>query len=390
MGDAAGYVTNVTTGSAPRRGWLAIVGAIVAVYAGVSYLAPLAPARVDMYVIRPMLWLLLGLLALRLAWHDPRASLRASGFLLPALAIGAIQVGISAIAAFLLGWGRSPYGHAPLAIILNLWYAGALLVGRELARWYLVSAMKQRSEALAVAATTVLLWLVTLSPHAVTQLTDPDRAFDYLGRFALPAMAASLLATYLALLGGPLASIGYLGVLTAFEWLSPLLPDLPWPVAAMIGVMVPLLGLLLIQPEEAAEAEEGGISLHWMVAAVLLVVIVWFNTGVFGVRPVLVQGISMEPGFHTGDVVIVRPVDPEDLKVGDIIQFRDGNHDVLHRIIEIRQEEGGLVFITQGDNNDAPDPPVPAENVRGRLALHIPKAGLPGIYFKRLVTAVVR
>src|SRR5690606_40686791 len=48
----------------------------------------------------------------------------------------------------------------------------------------------------------------------------------------------------------------------------------------------------LIQPEEAAEAEEGGISLHWMVAAVLLVVIVWFNTGVFGVRPVLVQEIG--------------------------------------------------------------------------------------------------
>lgn len=374
--------------------WGTVAALLVAVYLGSAYFRPLGSWRVDMYLVRPLAWLLPAAVVLFLLGSNRRSVLGTKQSVFPALGIGVIQVGLLFSAGFLLGLGHSPYRHDPLGIVSNVWYAGALLVGREVARWYIVSALRRRSEALAIGVTTVLLWLVSLSPHAYSLLLSSDTSFDYLGRIALPLFAASLLASYLALLDGPLASMSYLGVLAAFEWLSPILPDLPWPVAALIGVMVPVLGLLFFMPEdEAATGDEaeasGGISKSWLVAALLTLLVVWFNTGVFGVRPVLVQGISMEPGFHTGDVVIIKPVDVEMLAVGDIIKFRDGNHDVLHRIIDIRREESGLVFIAQGDNNPNPDSPVAAADVDGRLVLHIPKVGLPGTYLKRLVTALI-
>ncbi|MBX5446463.1 signal peptidase I [Sphaerobacter sp.] len=375
----------------PGLGWVAVGLAVGAAVLGARLIAPLVPVQVDLYIVQPALWLAPAALALWLFGGDRRGALWPDGLALTALSIGLIQVTLSVAAGFALGFGRSPFPHDPLSLVKNAWYVGALLIGREVARWYLVTALRRHGELIAFGATTVLLTLATIPLHALSQLGQSDTAFDFAGRVLLPAAAGSLLATYLALSGGPLASAAYLGVLGAFEWFAPVLPDLPWMMTALIGVIVPIGGLVVIQPaDEDGTEEESGLSLFWVGAVAAILVIFWFNTGVFGVRPVLVQGISMEPKFHTGDVVIVRPVDPEDLKVGDIIQFRDGNHDVLHRIIEIRQEVAGLVFITQGDNNDAPDSPVPAENVRGRLALHIPKAGLPGIYLKRLVTAVVR
>jgi signal peptidase I len=87
---------------------------------------------------------------------------------------------------------------------------------------------------------------------------------------------------------------------------------------------------------------------------------------------VIVDGTSMEPGFHLGDLAIVRatPV----YGPGDIVAYRNQaiKRYVFHRIIAV---DGGH-FILQGDNNDWTDSyqPVQAELV-GKLWVHIPGAG---------------
>lgn len=71
---------------------------------------------------------------------------------------------------------------------------------------------------------------------------------------------------------------------------------------------------------------------------------------------ILVSGTSMEPGMHTGDLVLVRESDGYD--VGDAIAYRvpDGNVGagsvVIHRIAGGDGETG---FLLQGDNRDRPD-----------------------------------
>jgi signal peptidase len=186
------------------------------------------------------------------------------------------------------------------------------------------------------------------------QLLSSDSAFVYLGKFMLPAAAIHLLATYLSLRGGPLVSIAYLGVMMSFEWFSPILPDLIWPIAALIGVTVPLLGLSVLDSDghldtadEESAGERAGIGGSWIAAVVMLLLVLWFNTGVFGIRPAIVQGTSMLPNMETGDIAITRDVAPEDLQIGDVIRFRQGSHVVLHRIIEISVENGETVFITR-------------------------------------------
>jgi signal peptidase I len=103
---------------------------------------------------------------------------------------------------------------------------------------------------------------------------------------------------------------------------------------------------------------------------------VWFLT----LRPVtlggpaaflIVNGKSMEPGLYTDDLVITRAQDS--YAVGDVVGFRVGGGNVIHRIIGGDAEQG---FITQGDNRPSADRWKPtASEVIGKQWLRIPNGG---------------
>ncbi len=276
---------------------------------------------------------------------------------------------------------------------LNLWFILARTAGQEMARWYLLLTIGKRRPYISIP----LIWagfaLITIPLGQYGKLASGDSAFEFAGRFLLPAATESALATYLVLLGGPLPGFVFRGILIAFQWMSPILPDLTWMLAAFVGVIAPVLGILFAQglleepaTDEAAD-EKALVSPMWVVAAAFIVFLFWFQTGVFGIRPAITTGVSMEPKMHTGDMAVTREVNPENVEIGDIIRFRQRGMDVLHRVIEIQQVDGELVFITQGDNNGRPDEPVKAEDVEGRLVAHIPKLGWVPIWAKQAISS---
>jgi len=65
------------------------------------------------------------------------------------------------------------------------------------------------------------------------------------------------------------------------------------------------------------------------------------------------ESFSFRRGFSKGDILFMVGANPDKLKIGDIIAFKSGtkNTPVIHRIIEIREENGGRIFTTIGDNN---------------------------------------
>ncbi len=58
-------------------------------------------------------------------------------------------------------------------------------------------------------------------------------------------------------------------------------------------------------------------------------------------------------GFSKGDILFVTGVKPEKIKIGDVIIFEANyEHPIIHRVININEEEGIYTFSTLGDNND--------------------------------------
>jgi signal peptidase I len=86
---------------------------------------------------------------------------------------------------------------------------------------------------------------------------------------------------------------------------------------------------------------------------------------------VIVNGISMEPGMHSGDLAILRQA--PDYLVGDVVTYRHPQiGPVIHRIIAL----DGDRFVFKGDNNTWIDSyqPTRAECI-GKLWIYVPSAG---------------
>jgi signal peptidase I len=91
---------------------------------------------------------------------------------------------------------------------------------------------------------------------------------------------------------------------------------------------------------------------------------------------VLVSGQSMEPRYHTGDMVMV--LHRSGYHTGDVIAYRVPKGDamagahVIHRIIGGNAKKG---FVVQGDNRSAPDVWHPKQgDIVGSQVLRIPNA----------------
>jgi len=85
---------------------------------------------------------------------------------------------------------------------------------------------------------------------------------------------------------------------------------------------------------------------------------------------------SMEPTIPVGSIVVVGRVDPDDVKVSDIIVFQRSKSKTLHRVIDKIVENDSYYFKTKGDANEDPDPwLVQPEQIQGALLLTIPYYG---------------
>jgi len=94
-------------------------------------------------------------------------------------------------------------------------------------------------------------------------------------------------------------------------------------------------------------------------------------------RLVVVQGSSMEPTFHLGDLIVVR--DNHQPHVGDVIVFHIPKGEpaasmlVVHRVIALRPDGS---YLTRGDNRTTTDDfHITAGDVVGTPILGIPHAG---------------
>jgi signal peptidase len=98
-----------------------------------------------------------------------------------------------------------------------------------------------------------------------------------------------------------------------------------------------------------------------------------------GSRPLTVLTGSMSPEYPAGDVIVVRPADTEDLRIGDVITFQaeSGNPELTtHRIVGAVLTAEGMQYRTRGDANGADDSvPVRPEQVRGEVWYSVPKLG---------------
>jgi signal peptidase len=323
--------------------------------------------------------------------------------------IAAFQISSLIFAAFFTGFGRSPYLFTSIAIAMNIAYFSSTLLGLEFSRAYLIKSCSKSEVFMGIGLTALFYTFISLPLTRFTALGTAAETAKFLGSDLLPTLAESLLATYLVLLGGPTASIAYLGTLQAFEWLSPILPNPTWSIKALINTLIPTIGFLTINQTVSPfklmrlgiisrsgatgriRKAKKSLSLSWAAIAVIAVILVWGSTGLLSFQPNIIASGSMRPTLDVGDIAVTVQTRPETIKVGDIIQYwKEGEPaPIIHRVTEIYKSGGTTHIVTKGDANNAPDDPITPTQTVGKLVLTIPKLGWISIALKTAITNIL-
>ncbi len=378
--------------SLARRAWPLVVLYAIGAYFAANYVLPdRLSADTNLYVVQPLMWGVLGLLALSLLFLSRTAGYR---WIVPLVLLGAgwaatLQVASQISAGALYGFGHSPYSREPAQMVENGLYVGTVIAGVECSRAYLLGLSYRRNPFLALSTASIFYALILVPRGTYEMLDTPRSGLQAVGQTFLPEIALSVLASYLAARGGVLPAALYHSAVQAFEWFSPVLPNVEWTLIAFSGTVAPLISLLVVRGILSDEESEGepvryDVPAPWVAASMAVVALLWFNMGMLGVQPSVVSGGSMEPSMEVGDLALTRPVDAGDLRVGDVVRFREGSTPVLHRLIKIERSPQGRLFVTQGDANNAPDPPIIAEQIEGKVVVTVPKAGWVPITLGRM------
>lgn len=125
-----------------------------------------------------------------------------------------------------------------------------------------------------------------------------------------------------------------------------------------------------------------GLSFGLLAIVMLLAGAVVLVPAVSGSTPYTILTSSMEPSMPPGTLVIVKPIDPQDVKIGTVVTYQlySGEADVVtHRVVEIQAPTlpgEDPSFITKGDANADPDAKVvKAVQLRGAVWYSVPWIG---------------
>ena len=120
--------------------------------------------------------------------------------------------------------------------------------------------------------------------------------------------------------------------------------------------------------------------LFLIVASVLFVVILQRasnnDIALGGIRIFNIVSESMVPKYNIGDVLVVKSIEPQNIKVGDDIAYigQESTFNqkiVTHQVIEIDYENGEYIFHTKGIANILEDPLVHQNQVFGKVVYKI-------------------
>jgi len=378
-----------------------LVGPLAAIYLIINLVLPhigLNP-QIATYLIQPLLWgTVIAAVKFMPDYRPLGKNSKKSVFIQFALGMAAIQILFYIVGGLFSGFGKSPSSFTLLGISENIFYVGMMLIGMELSRAWLVTQFGKKNTFLVILFATLLFTFISIPFRQITGFQLRITSSNQVISSWLPLLAENLAASLLVLMAGAEASLAFRGLLAAFWWLCPILPNLDWAMKGLIGTIIPVIGIVAINNYYVQYAARGrsrkrarntSIPAGWIITTIIAVATVWFAVGVFPVKPFLVPSGSMVPVISPGDVVLIAPVNADAIKVGETIEYRSvkENINIVHRVIEITGNAPDLFFITKGDANNSPDPdPVSTQAVMGREIIVVPKIGWLSIAVKKLLS----
>ena len=341
------------------------------------------------YIINPLFWLILCVfLKISIGKNRQSFKLEKKVRFYTYVAI-LIYIIIYALSGIFLTYGKNPYLTTFSGIITNLWIFGVEIVAKEYIRFQLIQNVYGRDK---IKIAILLSAVYIVGDIGVWQFMTNTLSFAFVFRIIaqsiFPSLCKNILCSYIAINSSCYSAILYNLVTNLYFWIAPILPNSPWIMNAILDSSIAIILFLYIRfakyksskfvtKQELKDSDPKNI----IILIILVILAILFAIGIFPIKPIAIATGSMEKELMVGDVTIIQKVDAKDIVVGDIIEYTEDNHSVVHRVIQKKQVNSIYYFITKGDNNNTADSGyVTEKQVIGKVIFKIRYIGYPAIW----------
>ena len=223
-------------------------------------------------------------------------------------------------------------------------------------------------------------------------LTTFSRFMDAVGFYLLPAITANFLYNFLAREYGMLPGSAYRLLMTLYPYVLPVYPKTPDAIFSFTKIVIPIFAYYFISKLYAkGKVYQKPISKfrEWVTAglfAVIMVSIVLLISGAFRYRLVIIATPSMTGTINEGDAVVYEEYGGQIIPKDTVVVFTKNGRDlIVHRVIDIKQMDETIYYVTKGDANEDPDVGfITAENIHGVVLFKVSYLGYPSLWLREL------
>lgn len=284
-----------------------------------------------------------------------------------------------------IGFVRNIYSNQFIHIIKNMYPYFLLIIFQELTRYMMVCKCGKRSFGYVF---TALMFIVINSVFYIQSydLNVYKDVLDFFAEVFIPSVFLNITFSYIACKEGFWPGIIYRIFLELYVFILPIFPDMGSLVQSISQVV--LLLIILFQSINLLEKKSKDVNknsgLYRFLANTFIVLFALvFSLLVSGVTSFVMIAIgsnSMSPVIRKGDAILYKKVDIEDVEIDDILVFNYDGRVVVHRIIDINEDDK-IVIYTKGDNNEVEDGwKITEDMVIGKYLFKIPFIGWPSVW----------
>ena len=345
------------------------------------------------YLINPLFWIILAITLYKVLGKTYENQKFKKEIIEYTLIACLVYILVYLISGLFVTFGKNPYARTIKGILTNLWILGTVIAAREYIRYKLINNVYEKEKKTIAILVTVVF---TLIEFEFWKLIGKELSIYYIFtqifEYLIPILAKNILYTYLALNHNYSSAIVYEMLTNLYLWISPILPNSPWVMDAIIDTTIPIILFLYIRytknkldkfrsKEKIINSDPRNI----IPLVIVVILAIWFAIGIFPIKPVAIASGSMEKELYVGDVAIIKKCTPNDVNVGDIIEYQMEGYTVIHRIVEKTQRKGTFYFKTKGDNNEVADKKeVTEDQLIGKVIFKIKYLGYPAIWLHNL------
>lgn len=349
--------------------------------------------RIYLYLINPVFWILLSvLLFFTFGNNYDNKKLRKNIIQYTTVAVLSYII-IYLLSGLFVTFGNNPYNTTIKGLINNLWITGVAICLKEYVRYKLINNVYEKDKIKFAIIISIVYVIIDIEFRRIFGGTVATLTIiKYISQVIIPNIAENILFSYTSIHSNYIPAVIYKVITKLYYWISPILPNSPWAMTAIIDTVIPVILFLYIRyeknklnPERDRQTLINTNPGNIIPLIIAIVLAIWFALGIFPIKPVAIATGSMEKEIYTGDVVIIKKCNPNDVNVGDIIEYQMEGFTVIHRIIEKKQKNGEFYFRTKGDNNNAPDQnEVREKQLIGKVIFKIRYIGYPAVWLHLL------